>query len=75
MGFKLLKLTSICQIRPMSRIEPPKQIELSLRLDEAENSDPDYLAWRDQKVRRALVQSSDRRKMIPTDDVWKDLGH
>lgn len=58
----------------MTRIEPPKQIELSLRLDEGENSDPDYLVWRDQKVKRALAQSSERSKMIPADDVWKDLG-
>lgn len=58
----------------MSRIEPPKQIELSLRFDKGENSDPDYLVWRDQKVKRALAQSSDRTKMIPADNVWKDLA-
>ncbi|UDF02998.1 hypothetical protein [Asticcacaulis sp. AND118] len=58
----------------MSRIETPKEIEQHLRTGEVENLDSDYLVWKDQKIRRALEQSSDRSQMIPADDVWKDLG-
>lgn len=48
-----------------------------LRTDEVVNSDADYLAWKEAKVRRALEQSKSREQMIPVRDIWDafDLEH
>jgi hypothetical protein len=42
-------------------------------LAQGDETSPDYVAWKDAKVRRALKQSEDRSAMIPSDEVWKAL--
>ena len=44
-----------------------------LRPDE-ERTDPDYLAWKEAKVREGLEQSKERSQMIPAHKVWTELG-
>lgn len=39
-----------------------------------ESTDPDYLAWKERKVLRALGQAKDRACMIPAEEVWKEFG-
>lgn len=40
----------------------------------AESTDPDYLAWKEQKIKTGLEQSKDRASMIPASKVWEKLG-
>ena len=44
-----------------------------LKPDE-ERTDPDYLAWKETKIREGLEQAKDRSKMIPAHKVWAELG-
>ncbi|MDQ0465876.1 hypothetical protein QO010_003668 [Caulobacter ginsengisoli] len=49
-------------------------LEDHLRPGEADSADPDYQAWKDRKIRRALAQSEDRTQMIPAEEVWDSFG-
>ena len=48
-------------------------LEEHRRPDEV-RTDPDYLAWKEAKVREGLEQAKDRSKMIPAHKVWAELG-
>lgn len=39
-----------------------------------ESTDLDYLAWKEEKIRKALKQAEDRSLMIPADKVWEKFG-
>jgi len=38
------------------------------------SSDPEYLAWKESKVKKGLAEAEDRSKLIPAHKVWEDLG-
>jgi len=38
------------------------------------STDPDYLAWKERKIRKALEQAQDRSTLIPAAKVWEKLG-
>lgn len=42
--------------------------------EQPDSSDPDYLAWVDEKIRRAQQELKDPSKRILADKVWKELG-
>lgn len=71
----LLRSARICYTVLMTKTQI-KDAELAdhLRPGEVENPDPDYQAWKERKILRALEQSKDRSAMIPAEEVWKDLG-
>ncbi|TCR04655.1 hypothetical protein EDF70_102758 [Neorhizobium sp. JUb45] len=41
---------------------------------QAPASDPDYLAWKERKIRAALKQAEDRSCMVPAKTVWEKFG-
>jgi hypothetical protein len=58
----------------MSKLGPAaNRLEDSEPMGEVDNLDPDYRAWKDQKIRHALAQSQDRSAMIPADEVWSEF--
>lgn len=50
-----------------------KALNEQLKPDE-EFTDPDYLAWKEAKVREGLEQAKDRSQMIPAHKIWTALG-
>jgi len=38
------------------------------------SSDPDYLAFKNAKIKAGLSQANDRSRMIPASEVWEELG-
>lgn len=38
------------------------------------SSDPEYLAYKQAKVKKGLAEAEDRSKLIPAHKVWEDLG-
>ncbi|WP_306257363.1 hypothetical protein [Pararhizobium sp. IMCC21322] len=38
------------------------------------SSDPNYLVWKEAKIRKGLEQSKDRSNMIPAHKVWETFG-
>lgn len=61
-------------IRIMSEIDQKQNLDDHLRPARAPNADPDYIAWKDAKIRKALEQAEDRSNMIPASKVWEQFG-
>lgn len=40
----------------------------------SEGSSAEYVAWKVEKITKALKQSEDRAAMIPAADVWERFG-
>lgn len=58
----------------MSEIDQEQNLDDHLRPAGAPTTDPDYLAWKEAKVRKALEQANDRSNMIPASKVWEQFG-
>jgi len=61
-------------MRIMSEIDQKQNLDDHLRPAGAPTADPDYLAWKEAKVRKALEQAEDRSNMIPASKVWEQFG-
>ena len=42
--------------------------------DEPPSADPDYLVWKENKIRKALKEAEDRSSMISAEKVWEKFG-
>ena len=58
----------------MSEIDQKQNLDDHLRPAGAPSADPDYLAWKNAKIRKALAQTEDRSNMIPASKVWEQFG-
>lgn len=58
----------------MSDIDTQDALDEHLAPAGRPSSDPEYLAWKQAKVEKALVQAEDRSQMIPAHKVWERLG-
>lgn len=58
----------------MSDIDTKDELEEHLAPAGQPSNDPQYLAWKEAKVKKALAEAEDRSKLIPAHKVWEDLG-
>jgi len=58
----------------MEEVDAKQDLEDHLRPAGGPSNDPEYLAWKEAKIRRALEQSKDRTQMIPAHKVWEKFG-
>lgn len=58
----------------MNELTEKQSLDDHLRPAGAPATDPDYLAWKEAKIRKALEQAEDRTQLIPASKVWEQFG-
>ena len=58
----------------MSETDTKIALEEHLTLAGQPSNDPEYLAWKEAKIKKGLAEAEDRSKLIPAHQVWEDLG-
>ncbi len=51
-----------------------QSLDEHLRPSADAGKNPEYQAWKEGKIKRALAQSEDRSKMVTAHKVWEELG-
>ena len=58
----------------MSEIKDDETLEDHLQPSRGPSTDPDYLAFKEAKIKLGLKQSTNRSELIPAHEVWEQLG-
>ena len=58
----------------MNNTDLEESIDEHLAQSRTPSTDPDYVAYKKNKIEKGLAESQDRTKLIPAEKVWEDLG-